>query len=353
MSIRTGSFVRLGLTSFILFSSVSALAAGQGCVAGPVNYETVKVRAVSGQTIKWPNRTLVEIEKRVRSSDSVRVRRLDTNEVAYVYERFLAEVSACNAANPDDGNNNGGGENPSDGDQPSNDGSAQNPSPISQEAGDPFECVKNFGSTGRAADCNRAELARLANAGRHTIGYNPARERLFQYVDVREKNGGERYVQSIYSKDTLDIVVAGIPKDGFNVEHTWPQCQLKKFSRFDETRADMYHIFSVESGINGARGSSPFVECSGSDASWTSQQCGGGFEPPPEQKGITARAMFYMSVTYNMPIDDRQERTLREWALKYPVSEYERQRAKKVNEIQGNPNPFVEHPEWIGLVPNF
>jgi hypothetical protein len=348
MPTRAASLIQFGFASIALFASISALASEQGCVAGPASYETVKVRMVSGQTTKWPNRTLVEVEKRTRNSDSVRVRRLDNNEVGYVYERFLADVARCQPGNPDGG---GGSDdqNPTGGDHPHND----NPAPINIEAGDPFQCVKNFGSTDRAAECNRAELARLANAGRRTIGYNPARERLFQYVDVRVKEGGTRYVQSIYSKDTLEIVVAGIPKDGFNVEHTWPQCQLKKVPNFDQTRADMYHIFSVESDINGARGSNPFVECAGADAPWTSQQCNGGFEPPPEQKGITARAMFYMAITYKMTIDERQERTLREWSAKYPVSEYERQRAKKVQEIQGNPNPFVEHPEWVGLVPNF
>jgi deoxyribonuclease I len=68
---------------------------------------------------------------------------------------------------------------------------------------------------------------------------------------------------------------------------------------------------------------------------------------------VVARAMFYMSVLYGMKIDSSQERTLREWSATHPVELSEVERAEKIHKVQGNRNPFIDHPEWIDLVQDF
>ena len=90
------------------------------------------------------------------------------------------------------------------------------------------------------------------------------------------------------------------------------------------------------------------------------------WEPPESLKGDVARAMFYMAVRYEGGsgepdlelTDDIGEittsrskmgrlTTLLDWHTIDPVSAEERLRNDKVFSIQGNRNPFVDHPEWV------
>lgn len=67
-------------------------------------------------------------------------------------------------------------------------------------------------------------------------------------------------------------------------------------------------------------------------------------EPPKEMRGNIARAIFYMHTTYNLPImgsiDD-----LKEWNETDPPDEEEIELNRRINEIQGNENPFITNPE--------
>jgi endonuclease I len=75
--------------------------------------------------------------------------------------------------------------------------------------------------------------------------------------------------------------------------------------------------------------------------------------PPKKQRGATARAVFYMSIMYNLPINDREEGVLRNWNVKYPPSAKELERNTKIHNVQGNRNPFVTNPEWVSLISDF
>ncbi|NBX16187.1 MAG: hypothetical protein EBR09_02350 [Proteobacteria bacterium] len=202
--------------------------------------------------------------------------------------------------------------------------------------------------------CIKTTLKNYASSEKKTLTYSGAREAMFQIVDVYLSPEGTRVVKSCYSKDIFEVG-HGIPKNGVNTEHTWPQTFLKKSGRFVEARADIYHLFPSEIQINGLRGSLPFRECSHeSDIEGAiCESSTRGFEPPEEHKGIVARAMFYISVLYGLSIDQNQEKTLREWSASHPVSNSEVRRADKVKEVQGNRNPFIDHPEWIDLVQDF
>jgi endonuclease I len=41
---------------------------------------------------------------------------------------------------------------------------------------------------------------------------------------------------------------------------------------------------------------------------------------------------------------------LKEWNARDPVSLKEKSRNNKIEEIQGNRNPFVDHPDWIDQI---
>ncbi|MBM3381502.1 MAG: hypothetical protein FJY29_03580 [Betaproteobacteria bacterium] len=201
-------------------------------------------------------------------------------------------------------------------------------------------------------DCVRKALQKYARSNKTNLGYDGARQAMFQKVDVYVNTQGERVVKCVYSSDEFRVGT-GIPNNGVNTEHTWPQTFLRKAGTIGEGKSDLYHLFPTEMKINGMRGSYPFKDCHFNRTAEGSLCQNNGFEPPEGHKGVVARAMFYMSVLYNMSIDDRQEKTLREWSDTHPVEAYEIQRSEKIKAVQGNRNPFIDHPEWIALVKNF
>ena len=80
------------------------------------------------------------------------------------------------------------------------------------------------------------------------------------------------------------------------------------------------------------------------------------FEPRGEQKGDDARALFYMLICYNgagglewnLP-SDQDELVLKQWNTLDPPDGWEIARNDYIYSIQGNRNPFIDHPEWADL----
>lgn len=213
--------------------------------------------------------------------------------------------------------------------------------------------IKVFGQKpcGNSQDC-KAFFHRLANKKLHTRSYSKARYAMFQDIDGYMRSGS-KVVRTVYTRRAIKLPKNGIPNHRMvNTEHSWPQSQLKKYKRFSQSRADLYHLFPTISKVNNTRASLPFSECKGGNSEeW--QVCRSGFEPPNAHKGIVARAMFYMAVTYKMPIKKRQEDTLRRWAQTYPPQQSEVKRAKKIAAIQGNQNPFIHTPDAMTWIADF
>jgi endonuclease I len=87
------------------------------------------------------------------------------------------------------------------------------------------------------------------------------------------------------------------------------------------------------------------------------------FEPSDEYKGDLARVYFYMAVRYmnEFRCCDKSSTNksklkpwlvneLKEWNARDPVSSKEKSRNNNIEKIQGNRNPFVDHPEWINQI---
>jgi hypothetical protein len=209
------------------------------------------------------------------------------------------------------------------------------------------------------SSCMRTEMHTFTNSNLQTIGYDGgvARRALITVVDVRVDSRGQNCVDSVYSKDVSCFNGNDVSKVPFNVEHTWPQSKLKiDMNRFGEKRSDLFHLYPSEQKINGARGNMPFRDCKdGSNAqpARVSAFCDGGFQPPAVYRGMIARGMFYMSVTYNMNIDTKEEAVLRKWNKEFPVTAAERERDSRINNLQGNHNPFIAHPEWVETISDF
>ncbi len=222
----------------------------------------------------------------------------------------------------------------------------------SQSSSDPFECSLPQSTPQAISECNRLEIAKIANKDLHTGSYSFARERMFQFVDVYLDANNVRVVKSVYTPDEYPVGDFGIPQNGVNCEHTYPQSFLKKSTRYPEARSDLFHLFPLNGAENTSRSNLPYAEC-GNENPERGKRCEAGYEPPPNHKGIVARAMFYIAAAYALPIDNAQEAVLRKWNKKYPVTQKEQMRSQRITEVQGNHNPFVAQPNWADLIIDF
>ena len=66
------------------------------------------------------------------------------------------------------------------------------------------------------------------------------------------------------------------------------------------------------------------------------------FEPADCTKGDLARVWFYMHHEHGLTIPDATWNALVQWADDDPVSPWERERDKRIEDVQGNHNPYVD-----------
>jgi|GEM_PF-1145075 len=156
--------------------------------------------------------------------------------------------------------------------------------------------------------------------------------------------------------------------DSWNREHIW----AKSHGDFGTDRGagtDIHHLRPCDRSVNTSRsnlfydnGGNPHseaTECNYDSDSW---------EPRDVVKGDIARMILYMAVRYEgengepdleMTNDMSYSKdnytepyfgklaTLKEWNTQDPVDAAELARNEKVYTIQGNRNPFIDHPEWV------
>ena len=164
----------------------------------------------------------------------------------------------------------------------------------------------------------------------------------------------------------------------YNREHIVPQ---SVFNSNYPMYSDAHFVLPSDGYVNGKRSNYPFGKVNA--ASWTSTNgsklgsnlnsgysagyIGTVFEPIDEFKGDVARAILYFATRYQDVVsgfsfdmfDGSSTKVFTEtfksilltWNTLDPVSAYE---IAKNNQIyysfQGNRNPFIDHPEWVGVI---
>jgi len=156
---------------------------------------------------------------------------------------------------------------------------------------------------------------------------------------------------------------------GANREHVWPKDAGKAFPEKSGPGSDLQHLRPTDSQLNSSRGSLSFDEVEQTTANIVKE--GGStsyanlcyknnsfFYPGKGYRGATARILFYVQTRYkneyNLSFVDEAGKTktigkistLMKRHLEEPVTESEILRNQKAYEIQGNRNPFIDHPEW-------
>lgn len=152
----------------------------------------------------------------------------------------------------------------------------------------------------------------------------------------------------------------------WNREHVWAQ-SLGWF-KTSGAGADLHHLRPEDPTLNSTRGNKKFGELNHSTAKEAklSAKNGGGnsgcyyqgdyFEPQDCVKGDVARIIFYLMVRYSEADSfsftriAQSKELLLKWNAQDPVDEYEIHRNEAVYKIQGNRNPFIDHPETATLI---
>ncbi|HHT98745.1 MAG TPA: hypothetical protein GXZ79_01525 [Acholeplasma sp.] len=131
----------------------------------------------------------------------------------------------------------------------------------------------------------------------------------------------------------------------WNREHVWPDSKLS-----DAPKGESHNLRASDVGTNSSRGNDPFARGTGSYG-----RVSGGWYPGDEHIGDVARIIMFMIVRYpqlNFGSAIGSKEMFLEWHLKDPVDDFERNRNNVIHDMQGNRNPFIDHPELAQLVFN-
>jgi endonuclease I len=192
----------------------------------------------------------------------------------------------------------------------------------------------------------KVALKSIISSGYTNLGYNGARDKMYGEID---NSGGK--VTCVYTgREAAFTTRSGANNNSFNCEHTWPQ---SLFNKNEPERADIHHLFPTDVTSNSRRGSYPFGEVDNPTWSSGGSKLGGGkFEPRDEQKGATARAMFYFAIRYSdySNFIDNQESVLKTWHFEHLPTTQEENRNEAIYKYQKNRNPFVDHPEFLDRI---
>jgi endonuclease I len=186
---------------------------------------------------------------------------------------------------------------------------------------------------------------------------------------------------------------------GYNREHTWPSSYgFPSDGSQNYPYTDCHHLFLSDEGYNSSRSNKLYGQCNASceeRATVANDGAGGGSGVYPGQsnwtttgswetwtgrRGDVARALFYLDTRYEggthgvtgagepdliLTDDPGLVATsgtnaslaymgllsvLLAWHAEDPVDAREQSRNDVVASYQGNRNPFIDHPEWVGCV---
>jgi endonuclease I len=207
--------------------------------------------------------------------------------------------------------------------------------------------------------------------GHKVLGYFNARVLLMGQMYLVNQ-GNEYAVHDVYCNSNRKASEFGskppapnqIPQETIvNTEHTWPQSRFNSKYAPEEQKSDVHHLFPTDSKINATRGNHEFGEVqkdlqslSCSESRFGLNNASGAepiFEPPQVHKGHVARALFYFSIRYELPISANEEATLKKWNKENPPDQNEIENNNIIYKAQGSRNPFIDYPELADQIADF
>lgn len=172
----------------------------------------------------------------------------------------------------------------------------------------------------------------------------------------------------LYSGESRDASLQDPGNDTqnwWNREHVWALSHGPS-STGTVPGTDLFHLFACDKTVNANRGNQPYDEVVFTPQAEAplSGTNGSSWNPRDADKGVIARALFYMAVRYES--DDSVDLELAEtagtttigklstllvWHRKFPPTEAERKRNHTIyTTYQGNRNPFIDNPLFVDQV---
>lgn len=204
------------------------------------------------------------------------------------------------------------------------------------------------------------------NCFKHVVvGYDAARKIMFGELDIQKDSNGSFIIDVYCGKKFYFRDLEEVPNmhDKVNIEHTWPQSKFTSKYPKEMQKSDMHHLYLTDSHANSVRGNTPFGLVGMGLNRMTTEGCDNSlvgftdfaevYTPPAPHRGNVARALFYFSMHYNLPITKKEEDSLRKWHKLDPVDAAEIKRHEGIAKHQKVRNPFVDHPELVDRVLDF
>lgn len=211
------------------------------------------------------------------------------------------------------------------------------------------------------------------------------------YVKKTDPGSNDTSVMEFYSQADISATWGSGAVGTWNREHVW--CQSLSNGMWGQTGAgaDLHHIRPVETRLNSTRNNNLYGVVSnrdsykvyykdqnGANVAHGGYNSGGTFEPLDNVKGDVARIVLYVythyntyknvsgstngggnggyfgTLTFTKIISERSESAaislLLQWNAADPVDTVEQTRNDAVYAIQGNRNPFIDHPEYAEAI---
>ena len=112
--------------------------------------------------------------------------------------------------------------------------------------------------------------------------------------------------------------------------------------------SDLHNLVPAIGEVNGDRSNFRFSQWNGNEGAFYGQ-CPAKvdfkertFEPPEQSRGAIARIYLYMNEKYDFRLASAQKQLMDAWNKTYPVTFWECERDRRIENKQGNPNPFVK-----------
>ena len=168
-----------------------------------------------------------------------------------------------------------------------------------------------------------------------------------------------------------------------NREHVWAKNSGDTFPEKSKTGSDAHHLRPTEMQLNGTRSNYGFGEVDQSSGNLVKEAGKGNYGASPDglcylgtvngarlfypakgYRGATARILFYVQTRwgndYNLDFVDGATSNngksigkisdLMKWHLEEPPTDEEIRRNEAIFKIQGNRNPFIDHPEYAEMI---
>lgn len=145
-----------------------------------------------------------------------------------------------------------------------------------------------------------------------------------------------------------------------NIEHVFPMSWVTKSlhcgdrkkcrrtsRRFNRIEADMHNMYPALAKANKSRSAMAYAMIKGEKHHYKGCDFEVDFrkrkvEPSPSARGKIARAMLYMADTYNLKLFSSQKKLMLKWHRTSPPGKAEKRRNRKIKEIQGKANPYIQ-----------